>query len=467
MKENTGLYQERFRPQYHFTAPKGWINDPNGLIFYRGEYHLFYQYNPHDICWGDPYWGHAVSKDMIHWENLPVALEPDELGSIFSGTIVADRDNTSGLFDENGGMVALFTHHAKNGTEYQSLAYSADCGRSWNKYAGNPIIRGGEGPEWKDFRDPKVLRFGGEWLMITGGGTYRFFRSANLIDWQFVSDMVVFEEFPDLFKLQDHWILNVNGYGYYVGLLTAKGFTPVQRILPEDFANSWQACYTFEDMPDGRAVWIAWMRDAAKGPTDPWRCNMSIPRELKAVESGGETHILQYPVREVESLRMLRLEKTDVPLSGCDLSGIHGQKMDIEIEIDVHSDSPFGIRCLKKDGRYAEIGCRPAENMVYVDTRLASAEEYDTVATMFPPVMSAIGNQTKVLAKLHTSFHQVSQTLKMRILIDVSTIEIFFDDGAAVCTVNVYPDEQADGLCLFGGNQQIRSIRIYEMESVW
>lgn len=467
MNKNTTLYRERFRPQYHFTAPRGWLNDPNGLIFYRGEYHLFYQYNPHDIAWGAPYWGHAVSADMINWRHLPVALEPDALGSIFSGTIVADDHNTSGLFGKDGGLVALFTHHADDGTEYQSLAYSADCGRSFVKYSGNPVIRGNRGPEWRDFRDPKVLRFNNEWLMITGGGTYRFFRSTNLIDWHFVSDMAVFEEFPDLFKLGDQWILNVNGYGYYAGLLTAKGFTPTQGIRPEDFANSWQACYSYENMPDSRCVWLAWMRDAAKGPTDPWRCNMSIPRELTAVKEAGETRVCQQPVKEVETLRTSCTAFWEMPIEVCDLSTIRGQCLDIEVDFEIRCDIPFGIRCMEKDGRYAEIGCRPGENLIYADTRLASAEEFDAVATMFPSVMSAIGNQTRVLAKLHTTFRKASKRLRMRILLDVSVIEVFFDDGQAVCSLNVYPDQHADSISLFGKGQFVHSIRIHRMKSIW
>ena len=155
------LYRERFRPMYHFTAPKGWLNDPNGLICFRGRYHLFYQYNPKDVVWDMPHWGHAVSDDMIHWKHLPIALYPDALGSIFSGTIVADTGNTSGLFGPEGGLVALFTHHAADRTEYQSLAYSRDGGLTWTKYPGNPVLRGGPGPDWKVFRDPKVLRFRG------------------------------------------------------------------------------------------------------------------------------------------------------------------------------------------------------------------------------------------------------------------------------------------------------------------
>lgn len=466
MQNNEILYHERFRPQYHFTAPQGWLNDPNGLLYYQGEYHMFYQYNPHDIRWGDPYWGHAVSQDMIHWEHLPIALEPDALGSIFSGTIVVDAGNTSGFFGEEGGLVAFFTHHTDS-EEYQSMAYSVDRGRTWTKYANNPVLRGGGGVAWKDFRDPKVLRYHDIWLMIVGGGLYRFYQSEDLINWTLKSEMAVFEEFPDLFQLQGSWVLNVNGYEYYTGLMTAQGFQPAQPSRAADFGNSWQACYTFENMPDDRCVWIAWMRDSAKGPTAPWRCSMSVPRDLRLVTCGQHKQIVQWPVKELDTLRTPYFECADVPVSECDLSAVRGQCLDIEVEFEVLSQEPFGIRCLAHDGRYTEIGCHPAENLIYTDTRVAHAEAYDDCLTMFAPKMSAIGNQTTVLGKLYTAFCPVSQTMNIRILLDNSTVEAFFEGGKEVCTTNVYPEPKADGISLFGSGQRIRSLRVYRMNSIW
>src|SRR4051812_20622754 len=144
-----------FHPKYHFAPPTGWLNDPNGLLYHEGEYHLFYQWNPKIEMDGDNmHWAHAVSKDLVHWEHLPVALKPDALGSIFSGSAVADVRNTSGLFDKSGGLVSAFTHHTKANAERQSLAFSSDRGRTWTTYAKNPVL-GSE--EDRDFRDPKVF----------------------------------------------------------------------------------------------------------------------------------------------------------------------------------------------------------------------------------------------------------------------------------------------------------------------
>src|SRR5690625_320591 len=133
------IYSEKYRPQFHFSPPSGWLNDPNGMVYYEGEYHLFYQYHPDSKVWGPMHWGHAVSKDMVHWEHLPIALYPDELGTIFSGSAVVDWNDTSGFFNGGSGLVAIFTHSEVDG-QIQSIAYSADQGRTWTKYEGNPVL---------------------------------------------------------------------------------------------------------------------------------------------------------------------------------------------------------------------------------------------------------------------------------------------------------------------------------------
>jgi len=463
------LYKERFRPQYHFSAPHGFINDPNGLIYYRGEYHLFYQYNPNDICWHAPHWGHAVSSDLIHWKHLPVALYPDELGSIFSGTVVADEDNTSGLFDGNGGLVAIFTHDLytdERQEEYQSIAYSSDNGRTWTKYSGNPVLVGKGGAEWKDFRDPKVFRYKDSWRMVVGGGRYRFYSSDDLIHWHQTGDMAVFEEFPDLFRIGDCWVLNLNGYGYYIGEYTGEKFIPGQPLQNIDFGNSWQACYTFSDMPEQRVAWMAWMRDACKGPTYPWRGNMSIPRELGIEKTKTGYRLLQKPVSELNNLRRLLFEANDISASECDLSSVRGTCLDIEIEADCTSEG-FAFRCFENENNFLEIGYRTDEKMIYVDTRAASDKAYDKHKTMFGCYLSINGNQTTILGRIHTYYYECPNAVKLRILIDNSTAEVFVGDGEAVCTVNVYPEETANQLSISGSRSWIHSIKVYEMESIW
>ena len=204
-------YQEQFRPQFHFSPPKKWMNDPNGLVYHKGVYHLFYQYYPEDIVWGPMHWGHAVSKDLISWEHKPIALFPDEHGYIFSGSAVVDTSNSSGP-----PLVAMFTYHLMEGekagrTDYQTqgIAYSLDNGDTWTKYDGNPVIGN---KDIKDFRDPKVFwdKNAKHWVLILVAGDHaKFYRSVDLKNWTFMSDFGKdlgahggVWECPDLFKLK-------------------------------------------------------------------------------------------------------------------------------------------------------------------------------------------------------------------------------------------------------------------------
>ncbi len=178
------------RPKFHFTAPANWLNDPNGLVFLNGEYHLFYQHHPFDISFGPPHWGHASSRDLVVWEHLPIALAPDDLGWIYSGSAVIDVDNTAGFGSGSGALVAAFTHHREEGVESQSLAFSLDRGHTFTKYSGNPVIKQPEGAP--DFRDPRVLWWEGKgtghWVMLLAVGVSVWvYTSDDLIKWAYAS----------------------------------------------------------------------------------------------------------------------------------------------------------------------------------------------------------------------------------------------------------------------------------------
>ena len=249
-------FQEKFRPQVHFTPPKHWMNDPNGMVYYKGEYHLFYQHYPEKSVWGPMHWGHAISTDLVHWEHMPIAIYPDSLGYIFSGSAVADYNNTSGLgTKENPPLVAFFTYHdmkaEKEGRfteiESQAIAYSLDKGRTWTKYKGNPVVKN---PGIRDFRDPKVIWHNDskQWIMsIASGQVIKFYSSPNCLDWTYLSEFGEGRgehggvwECPDLFPLQVSgsneikWVLivNINPGGpaggsatqYFVGDFNGKEF---------------------------------------------------------------------------------------------------------------------------------------------------------------------------------------------------------------------------------------------------
>ncbi|HTG68533.1 MAG TPA: glycoside hydrolase family 32 protein, partial [Candidatus Udaeobacter sp.] len=275
-------YNEPYRPQFHFTPVQNWMNDPNGLVYFEGEYHLFYQYNPYGNTWGNMSWGHAVSKDLVHWNHLPVALEPDRLGMIFSGTAVVDEHNTSGFFKgKSGGMVAIYTSAGE--TQQQSIAYSADNGRTWMKYEGNPVL---PNPGIKDFRDPKVFWHDKtqRWIMaISAGDKVLFYASSDLKAWTYLSEFGAKAgdhsgvwEVPELFELpvdgdpsHTKWILKVDinpgekNQGsrgqYFIGQFDGTNFVndnPSDKVLWVDYGKDFYASLSWNHLPE-RRVWIA------------------------------------------------------------------------------------------------------------------------------------------------------------------------------------------------------------------
>ena len=295
------LGDEKSRPQFHFTPKQNWMNDPNGLIYYKGEYHLFFQHNPTENIWGNMSWGHAVSTDLHKWEELPVAIPcTDEVG-IFSGSAVIDYTNSTGFGSvENPAMVAIYTEH-KNDKSKQSqcLAFSLDDGRTFTKYVGNPVLDINS----SDFRDPKVQWIDGQWLMTVVKPDLHqisFFTSKNLKAWEHLSDFGPAAEVggcwecPDLFQLGEKWILivSLNPGGYQVGSGTQYfiGQWNGKEFIADDSKTRWldygrdnYAGVTFENAPDNRKVFIGWMSNweyAHTFPTQPWRGAMTLPREL-------------------------------------------------------------------------------------------------------------------------------------------------------------------------------------------
>ena len=295
------LGDEKSRPQFHFTPKQNWMNDPNGLIYYKGEYHLFFQHNPTENIWGNMSWGHAVSTDLHKWEELPVAIPcTDEVG-IFSGSAVIDYTNSTGFGSvENPAMVAIYTEH-KNDKSKQSqcLAFSLDDGRTFTKYVGNPVLDINS----SDFRDPKVQWIDGQWLMTVVKPDLHqisFFTSKNLKAWEHLSDFGPAAEVggcwecPDLFQLGEKWILivSLNPGGYQVGSGTQYfiGQWNGKEFIADDSKTRWldygrdnYAGVTFENAPDNQKIFIGWMSNweyAHTFPTQPWRGAMTLPREL-------------------------------------------------------------------------------------------------------------------------------------------------------------------------------------------
>ena len=328
---------EKYRSQFHYTPEKNWMNDPNGLVYHNGEYHVFYQYNPTGVTWGPMNWGHAVSTDLVNWERLPTALEEDENGFIWSGSVVVDKDNTAGFGKD--AMVAMFTHE-KGGNQSQSLAYSNDNGRSWQKYTGNPVLTNID--QFSVFRDPKVFwhEESNQWVMLLAVEDkfqkqfVRIYHSQDMKDWTFASDFGENQgshegvwEVPDLFPLpvdgdpnNTKWVMQVSlskgapaggsGVQYFIGDFDGTTFRNdnlASTILVSDFGADYYAPLTFNHTPDGRRIAMGWMNNWEYGqaiPTSIWRSKMTIPKELnlKSISNLG-VRLVQTPVSELQSLR--------------------------------------------------------------------------------------------------------------------------------------------------------------------
>ncbi|UWX54578.1 glycoside hydrolase family 32 protein [Maribacter litopenaei] len=347
--EATSYYTEPYRPQYHFSPQEKWMNDPNGLVYHEGMYHLFYQYYPDDIVRGPMHWGHATSKDLIHWEHKPIALYPDEHGLIFSGSAVVDHQNTSGFgTEENPPLVAIFTYHNMDGEkagednfQTQGIAYSLDNGDTWTKYEGNPVILN-EGI--RDFRDSKVFwnELKNNWTMLLVAGDHlQIWQSKNLREWEKVSEFGKdkgahggVRECPDMFKLKvegtdtEKWVLLISinpgapnggsGTQYFVGDFDGTTFTTNQEDAKwVDWGRDNYAGVTYNNVPDNERIFIGWMSNwayARDTPTEVWRSANTIPRNLSLHENNGEVELYSYPIANFDKIVEHSYEETPVAL---------------------------------------------------------------------------------------------------------------------------------------------------------
>jgi len=445
---------ERYRPIIHFTPPSGWMNDPNGLVYLDGEYHLFYQYNPDTIVWGPMHWGHAVSADLIHWQHLPIALFPDSLGTIFSGSCVYDENNTSGLgTKEYPPLVAIFTHDGglinrpeREGLQEQSLAFSTDKGRTWKKYVGNPVLHSMN----KNFRDPKVIWHTQiqKWVMtLAAGEKIMFFNSPDLKIWKFGGTFTLSDttlgtyECPDLFPIavqgkpkDTKWVLLTSytsgtpngscGTSYLVGDFDGNTFT-CNDTRPGwfDYGADNYAGGTFSNIPstDGRCIMIGWMSNwayADKIPATTWRGTMTLPRELSLTFKDGKYQINSFPVKELKafftdsvsySLDGLN-QSVRLPENGC-------------CAIDIHIDSAFDSLKIELSNNNNEMVCLTLKSQKLTINRAKSGKA--KVTDFFNK------EQSMPLPKTFP--------LKLHLVYDIATLELFANNGAVSMAEMVYP----------------------------
>ena len=459
-------YSEPYRPKFHFTPIEGWMNDPNGLVFFHGQWHLFYQH----AVWG---WGHAVSADLVHWQHRLPALTPDELGAIFSGSAVVDEHDTSGFFGGQPGIVCIYTYHnpAEGNRQSIAIAYSAD-GVSFAKYQKNPVIPQlrfqPDQPDDANFRDPKVFWHEPtqRWIMVVAGGTLRFYSSANLRDWTFESiNPDISTECPDFFPLPVEgsagdvkWVLSGAGAWYRLGTFDGHRFTPETDQLRFNYGRDFYAAQTWSDAPGGRRLMLAWLYnyEFSAWPTSPWSGGgMTVPYELKLRTTAGGPRVFSNPVPEMESLRgsALSFDAKSVEPGDQPIDGVTGKALEIDAEFDVSgAASSFGFKIPRDGPGQTVVGYDVAAKTLFVDRRTSGHEEI----SHFPELFSA-------------PLPPQNQRVKMRILLDASSVEVFGNDGEAVITACILPDPMNDGLSLFaeGGNAKLVSLKVYPLPNIW
>ncbi len=468
-------YDELYRPQFHYSTHNAWANDPNGLVYYKGEYHLFYQTVLDSRRIGPEHWGHAVSPDLVHWTELPLALYPDHLGPIWSGSAVIDDQNTSGLVP-GGGLVAIFSFMDQS----QGIAYSGDQGRTWTKYEGNPVIPVGG----KDFRDPKVFWHSetNRWVLVLAAGrAIKILASTNLINWTQVGEFkdphvpgAVFE-CPDLFSMQvegqTKWILTLSIWGagpadahgsiYLVGHFDGANFiNETYEPLWLDYGPDNYAAISFNNAPNESRILLGWMGNWTYGtnnPTSPWRGAMTIPRQLALTRYPMGLGLVQAPVPQVDQLRGSGHFWSDQPVVvGSNLlAGVTGKAFDIVVEFDLGTATSFGFRVRKSSdgGEFTTIGYDTQLSQLFVDRRQSG----DTAFHSSFPIMHRV------------SMPPVNNKVKMRILGDWSSVEVFGNDGEVVLSYQIFPDAGSDGLELFTVDGVVRlvSLNVYPMSSIW
>ena len=484
------LGREPFRPQFHFTPARNWMNDPNGMVWYDDEYHLFYQHNPFGDRWGHMSWGHAVSRDLVHWEHLAVALAEENGVMIFSGSAVVDWKNTSG-FGRQGRppLVAIYTgHYTTQALQNQQIAFSNDKGRTWTKFAGNPVLDLGE----KDFRDPKVFWHEPtqRWVMVVSWPEHRkvrFYASPNLREWTHLSDFgpagstAGIWECPDLFPLawegKTRWVLIVNvgsgapaggsGTQYFVGAFDGQRYTldpsfPTGKDtgLWADFGPDFYAAVSWNDLPkrDGRRLWLGWMSNwqyANDVPTAPWRSAMSMPRELGLKRTAAGLRLVQNPVRELRSLRgprhRFRGGSVAAANAWLERDAIHGDLLEIQAEFTLLPKGNAGVRLFRGAREETSVCVDGDRGRVYLDRTRSGNVAFHS---KFPGVYSAplaVG----------------ASRVRLHLFLDACSVEASVNDGEAWLTALVFPSAESRGVQLFGSEtgSRIASLEVWPLRS--
>lgn len=478
-------YLEKHRPQFHFTPPAKWMNDPNGMVYHNGVYHMFYQHYPDSTVWGPMHWAHATTKDLVHWEHQPIALYPDSLGYIFSGSAVVDTKNTTG-FGKDGKvpLVAIFTHHDPKGesekrTDYQnqSLAYSLDEGKSWTKYEGNPVLKN---PGIVDFRDPKVMWYEKDqkWIMtLATKDRITFFSSPDLKNWKKESEFGEsigahggVWECPDLFPLQldgkTAWVLlvSINPGGpnkgsatqYFIGDFDGSKFSPYNTETRwVDWGTDNYAGVTWSNTGD-RKIFLGWMSNwqyANIVPTEVWRSAMTVPRELSLQSLNNTIYLTSQPVKELDKLFSETKTINNNELSqGINLSE-KIKKFNGQYQLKIKNDQleDFSIVLSNELGEELIVGYDKQLNQYFIDRSKAGKKDFE-----------------KGFAVRHTAPRlSGTNTTDITLLVDVASVELFADNGLTVMTDIFFPNKTMNKLVFDSPKMENQKISLSKIKGIW
>lgn len=476
-------YDQPFRPQVHFSPRHNWTNDPNGLVFFHGEYHLFYQYNPFGDQWGHMSWGHAVSKDLLHWQELPVALPEHDGVMIFTGSVVVDHGNTSGLCaPQPECLVAIYTGAGdtrEGPRQNQNLAYSVDDGRTWKQYQNNPVVD----LHMADFRDPSVSWDEREhhWVMAVSlpkEHKVRFYASPDLKSWTKLSDfgpagdIAGDWECPDLLRIpaadgkgKETWALKIglnpgapqggSGEQYFLGSFDGTSFA----VSPMPGAHGWTnygkddyCAISFNGLAaDVKPVLIGWMSNwqyAAKLPTAPWRGQMSLPRQLSFLQDQAGMALRQQPV-----IAPLRMTSRSVSFSSGSPTQLVNLVSPAELDLTFSSEkgAQFGLRLYTDDAHWTEIGFDRSKGEFYMDrTRSGLTISPDFPARTTAPLVAG-------------------RPMNLTLVVDRSSVEAFVQDGTVVMTDLIYPASiniRVQAFSKPGSSLQVKG-EAHELRSIW
>ncbi len=471
------LYREPLRPAFHFSSRRGWNNDPNGLVFYKGEYHLFYQHNPYGWNWGNMHWGHAVSSDLVHWKELPVALYPDQHGTMFSGSAVVDWNNTTGFqTGKEKPLVCMFTAAGKPFT--QGLAFSNDRGRTWTKYQDNPVLA----HIVAENRDPKVIWYApqNKWVMALylDKNDYALFSSPDLKHWSRLCNVSIpgTTECPEFFEIvvtgeqgARRWIFYGGNGRYLVGKFDGTTFTPESGPHTLNYGDCFYASHTYNDIPkkDGRRILIPWGQMATPGM--PFNQMMGLPVELTLHKTDEGLRLCANPVRELQRLRRTRHSLKPQPLSpraNPQASGVSpalfpGSRAGKSggLTPEPHALNPGGNPLAGFTGELIEL---------VIEMEPGQASQI-TLNCRGIPITYDVQKQELSCKQKQGRLLPENGRIRLHVFVDRTSIDIFGNDGRVYMPMGVIVPRGNKTLALTaeGGIATIRALKVYELESAW